>query len=47
MSTTNTTTNIDQLLQLALDINENNRNEGMNSLNSLAETNLSLFLQQL
>ena len=47
MSTTNTTTNIDQLLQLALDINENSRNEGMNSLNSLAETNLSLFLQQL
>ena len=39
--------NIDQLLQMALDINENTRNNGMNSLNSLAESNISLFLQQL
>ena len=47
MSTTNNPTNIDPLLQMALDINEVTRNNGMNSLNSLAESNLSLFLQQL
>ena len=46
MSTSNNV-NIEQLLQMALDVNENTRNNGMNSLNALAESNISLFLQQL
>lgn len=47
MSTANTSTNIDQFLVMALDANAEKRNSGMNSLNALAETNLSVFLQQL
>ena len=47
MSIQNNSNNIDQLLQMALDVNENTRNNGMNSLNALAESNISLFLQQL
>jgi importin subunit beta-1 len=47
MSTSNTPTNIDQFLEMALDSSEAKRNTGMNSLNTLAESNLSLFLQQL
>ena len=47
MSIQNNANNIDQLLQMALDVNENIRNNGMNSLNVLAESNISLFLQQL
>ena len=47
MSIPNNANNIDQLLQMALDLNANTRNNGMNSLNALAESNISLFLQQL
>ena len=47
MSTQNSSINIDQLLQMALEIDETKRNNGMNSLNNLADSNLSLFLQQL
>ena len=47
MSTDNIPGNIDNLLKMSLDNNETTRNNGMNSLNSLAESNLSLFLQQL
>ena len=47
MSTGNNQPNYDQLLGMALDQNGSIRNNGMNSLNSLAESNLSLFLQQL
>jgi importin subunit beta-1 len=47
MSTANTPTNIDQFLVMALDANAEKRNSGMNSLNALAESNLSVFLQQL
>ena len=47
MSTHNSQPNFDQLLQMALEANETIRNNGMNSLNRLAEENLSLFLQQL
>ena len=47
MSTINTSLSIDQLLQMALDADETKRNTGMNSLNSFADTNLSLFLQKL
>ena len=39
--------NYDQLLAMALHQTDSIRNNGMNSLNSLAESNLSLFLQQL
>ena len=39
--------NYDQLLAMALHQTDSIRNNGMNSLNCLAETNLSLFLQQL
>ena len=47
MSTQNSSISIDQLLQMALEIDETKRNNGMNSLNNLADSNLSLFLQQL
>jgi importin subunit beta-1 len=47
MSTQNSSINIEQLLQLALEIDEAKRNNGMNSLNNLADSNLSMFLQQL
>ena len=47
MSTQNSSMNIEQLLQLALEIDEAKRNNGMNSLNNLADSNLSMFLQQL
>ena len=47
MSNTNNASNIDQFLEMALDANAAKRNSGMNSLNSLAESNLSLFLKQL
>ena len=47
MSTGNNQPNYGQLLGMALDQNGSIRNNGMNSLNSLAESNLSLFLQQL
>ena len=39
--------NYDQLLAMALHQTASIRNNGMNSLNGLAESNLSLFLQQL
>ena len=47
MSTPNTPLNISQLLQMALEADETKRNTGMNSLNSIADSNLSLFLQKL
>ena len=47
MSTINTSLSIDQLLQMALEVDETKRNTGMNSLNSFADSNLSLFLQKL
>ena len=47
MSTGNNQPNYDQLLEMALHQTDSIRNNGMNSLNSLAESNLSLFLQQL
>ena len=47
MSTINTSLSIDQLLQMALEADETKRNTGMNSLNSIADSNLSLFLQKL
>ena len=47
MSTQNTPMSIDQLLRMALEQNETQRNSGMNTLNNLADNNLSLFLQQL
>ena len=47
MSTANTLTNIDQFLLMALDSNAEKRDSGMNSLNALAESNLSVFLRQL
>ena len=46
MSTTNVQ-NIDQLLEMALDQDAQKRNAGMQSLNELADKNLSLFLQTL
>ena len=47
MSTPNTPLNISQLLQMALEVDETKRNNGLNSLNSIADSNLSLFLRQL
>ena len=47
MSTQNSSISIDQLLQMALQRDDIQRNNGMNSLNNLADSNLSLFLQQL
>ena len=46
MSTPNVQ-NIDQLLEMALDQDAQKRNAGMQSLNELADNNLSLFLQTL
>ena len=46
MSTANVQ-NIDQLLEMALDQDAQKRNAGMQSLNELADKNLSLFLQTL
>ena len=47
MSTPNNFQNIDQLLEMALDKDAPKRNAGMNSLNQLADSNLSLFLKTL
>ena len=47
MSSQSDLTNIANYLQMALQATASERNQGMNSLNSLAEANLSLFLQQL
>ena len=47
MSTQSDSPNFEQLLAMALDVNETTRNNGMNALNSLAEQNLSSFFQQL
>ena len=47
MTSQNSSISIDQLLKMALDSNETQRNNGMNSLNNLADSNLSLFLQKL
>ena len=42
MSSQNSSISIDQLLKMALDSNETQRNNGMNSLNNLADSNLSI-----
>ena len=47
MSIQNILVNFDKLLLMAIGSDSNQRNEGMNSLNNLANSNLSLFLKQL
>ena len=47
MSNPNDFQNIDQLLEMALDNDSQKRNTGMISLNKLADSDLSLFLQTL